>query len=69
MKDDIPALFVLKGGFGKKQLKQIFEDINKAKENGNIVILAISNFMEGYIGSICRSITPHGREQNRSSGI
>ena len=49
MKDDIPALFVLKGGFGKKQLKQIFEDINKAKENGNIVILATGRYIgEGF---------------------
>ena len=45
MKDDIPALFVLKGGFGKKQLKQIFEDLNKAKENGNIVILATGRYI------------------------
>ncbi len=49
MKDDIPALFVLKGGFGKKQLKQIFEDLNKAKENGNIVILATGRYIgEGF---------------------
>ena len=49
MKDDIPALFVLKGGFSKKQLKQIFEDLNKAKENGNIVILATGRYIgEGF---------------------
>ena len=45
MKDTVPNLFVLKGGFGKKQLKKIFEDIGNAKENGNIVILATGRYI------------------------
>ena len=49
MKENVPALFVLKGGFGKKQLKQIWSDIEAAKANGNIVILATGRYIgEGF---------------------
>ncbi len=49
MKESVPTLFVLKGGFGKKQLKQIWSDIEAAKANGNIVILATGRYIgEGF---------------------
>ncbi len=49
LRTDVKHLFVLKGGMGKKQLKRIMDEINDAKIDFNIVILATGRYIgEGF---------------------
>jgi predicted helicase len=47
--DDIDNLFILKGGLGKKQLKQIMKDMEEKPEHECQVILATGRYLgEGF---------------------
>jgi len=49
LKEHVSSLFVLKGGFGKKQIKAIMEAIQNTPSNGHKVILATGKYLgEGF---------------------
>jgi superfamily II DNA or RNA helicase len=49
LRDQVPRLFILKGGMGKKQLKKIMDDMQNTPEGEYRVILATGKYLgEGF---------------------